>query len=113
MLLRDASNAINGRNEPGKAEVKLRCRNGSLGRFHCRDGCRDLDLSRLNSGLSRLDLLFRGQIVLRSVVKVLLRDGLLLGERDVLVFIELRLMLIRFGRGKLRFRLHQLRVGLR
>ena len=53
------------------------------------------------------------QIILRGVVQILLRDGLLLRERNVAVHIELRSALIRLALGELRFGLDQLRLGLR
>ncbi len=70
-------------------------------------------MRRFHSGLCRLDLRLRGQVVLRGVVEILLGDGLLFGERDVTVFIELGFVLIGLGRGELRLRLDQLRLGLR
>ena len=53
------------------------------------------------------------EIVLRGVVQVLLRDGLLLRERNVAVHIQLRSHLIGFGHRHLRLRLSELRIGLR
>jgi len=67
----------------------------------------------LHSSLCRLDLRLRSQIALYGVVEVLIRDGLLLGQRDVTVFIELRFVLIRFRHGELRFRLDELGLRLR
>ena len=113
LLLRDPGDAIDRRNEPRKSEVELRRFDRGLGGLDRGVGCLNLRPRGFDSGLCRLHLRLRGQIVLRGVVEILLRDGLLLGERDVAVHIELGSVLIRLGRRELRFRLSQLRLRLR
>src|SRR5713101_6567719 len=93
-----SSNAINGRNEPGKIEV-------DLGRFH--------------SSLSGLDLRFscghrclRRHVVLNGVVQILLAGGLLLRQRNVAVHVKLGPALHCLSIGKNGLGLRQLPLGL-
>jgi hypothetical protein len=53
--------------------------------------------------LSGLHLRLRGEVVLRGVIQVLLRDGLLLRQRSIAIHIQLRAALIRLRHGDLRF----------
>ena len=69
------------------------------GRGRCTAASRGLDLGlgRLHPGLGRRRPAPCSQIGLGGVIEVLLGDGLLFGERDVTVLIELGFVLIRFG----------------
>jgi hypothetical protein len=71
-----------------------------------------LGLGRFDLRRRRLDLRLRREIVLHGVVKILLSDRVLLRERSVAVFVELRLALVRFGARQLRLGLLILRLGL-
>ena len=68
---------------------------------------------RLDSGFGRLDLSLGYNVSLDGIVIVLLRDGFLLRQRRVLVYIELSLDLVSLCLGKLCLGLQQLTVGLR
>ena len=62
--------------------------------------------------VDHLDLRFCRDIVLHGVVKILLGDRMLFSERGIAVFVELGLVLVRFGARQLRFGLLILRLSL-
>ena len=64
-------------------------------------------------GIGRLHVRLGREIALDSVIEFLVGDRLLLGERDVAVYVELGFALIRLGLCALRLRLQELTVGLR
>src|SRR6185369_13227171 len=72
-----------------------------------------LRFGRLDSGLCCLDLRFRSLVRLHGVVIFLLRDSFLFCEWTILVYIQLRLTLVRFSLGHLRLCLRQLTVRRR
>src|SRR5258708_30148677 len=91
-------NVVNRCNEPSKIEV-------DLSGFDCR-------LSRLNRRFGVQHRRLRPNVRLHGIVQVLLAGSLLLGQRRVLVHVELGLELRGFSVGELCLSLYQLSLGL-
>ena len=106
-------NTVDGRREPRKSQVDLGRLGGGLGRLNGGGGSDDLSPRGGHLRLSGLHLRLRGEIVLRRVVQILLRDGLLLGQRSVAIHIQLGAALIRFRHRDLRLGLRQFGSRLR
>jgi hypothetical protein len=93
-----SGDAVDGGNEPGKAEIDLGSLNRGCVGLNQRPGC-------FHSG-------FGGEVVLDGVVEILLAGGLLFCQWRVTVDVKFGSTLDGFGVGELRLRLRQLSLCL-
>src|SRR4030095_336000 len=103
--LSNASDAINWRSDPGETQIEISSLHSGFGRRDRSFGGNDSSLRRLDPGSSRFDLSLGGEIGLDGIIKLLVGDGLLLGQRPVAILIEL-------GPALIGVALCQLRLGL-